>query len=95
MPGRKAQCLNREQPPPSASELGHKPKTLTKVVRLHLYKQALIKNTLHKQKLSKQSSVPLMSTERAYLPMGELVDLPHKSFNKGSAAFFPPSPPFP
>lgn len=44
---------------PLLSELCHEPKTLTKVVRLHLYKQALIRNMLHKHKLSKQSSLPL------------------------------------
>lgn len=43
---------------------------------------------LHKHKLSKQSSVPLMSMERVYLSMGEFADLPHKSLNKVTACFF-------
>lgn len=93
LPRIKARCFNRKQSSPF--ELGHKPKMLTKVVRLHLYKQALIKNMLHKHKLSKQSSVLLMSMEHLFLSMGELTDIPHKSLPKGTACFFSPLPPFP
>lgn len=73
---------------PLLSELCHEPKTLTKVVRLHLYKQALIRTMLHKHKLSKQSSLPPMGMEPVYLSTGELADALLKSSNKGTACFF-------
>lgn len=73
---------------PLLSELCHEPKTLTKVVRLHLYKQALIRTMLHKHKLSKQSSLPPMGMEPVYLSTGELADVLLKSSNKSTACFF-------